>query len=335
MKGPVLFVFLLAGFAAAGQRIRIGPADVAVDPARVDLIAVPDEKPVTALAVAKLREAPRVYGISGDKLFVVDGGKARVVSTLPGPARTLVALSGGRLLAGSYLLDTSGRLLRDYGLKAVYAAAAGPQGRAYAVTYPEGEFFVLEERAGPKGRLYQSSQIGVDEYFRAVPRALAVDGQGTVWTSGELGYLYRYRDGRLEKTGLRLPAEKGREFLNVVQAMVADSSGVIYGGTSDGYLFRLDPDKPVLENLGKPVGQPRIRALAVESDGSLLGMAGDQLFAYRAGTYQLLGRLEYRQPEKPAWMAYEVDSLVIAPDGAAYLGESEYRAHLFVLRPAR
>lgn len=335
MRVLFLIAVLAAACAAAGQRIRIGPADVTVEPARVDLIPAPGERPITALAIAQVAGAPRVYGLCGDKLFVVEGGEARVVTTLPGLARTLVALSGGRLLAGSYLVDSSGRFLRDYGLKGIYAAAADPQGRAYAVTSPEGEFFVLQERAEWKGRLYQRTQIGVDEYFRAVPRALAVDSKGTVWTSGELGYLYRFRDGRLEKTDLRLPAEKGREFLNVVEAMVAVSSGVVYGGTSDGYLFRLDPDKLAVENLGKPVGQPRIRALAAQSDGSLLGMAGDQLFAYRAGVYQLLGRLEYRQPEKPSWMAYEVDSLVITPDGTAYLGESDYRAHLFLLRPPR
>jgi uncharacterized protein YbbC (DUF1343 family) len=146
-----------------------------------------------------------------------------------------------------------------------------------------------------------------------------------------LGYLYRYTNGKLEKTGLRLPAEKGREFINVAECFVTDRAGVIYGGTSDGYLFRLDAS--TVTNLGRPAG--RIRALALQNDGSLLGVAGSQLFTYRAGTFELLGRLEYNQPDKQRWMAYDIDSIAVAEDGTAYFGESQFRAHLFLLRSAQ
>jgi len=334
MRRPtaVFLLILLTAYVLAAQRIRTGPADVSVDAKRVDLIQVPDEKPVNALVFHGVGSAQRLFGLSGDTLFTLEAAKTRVVGKLPGPAATLVSLPGDRLLAGPYLVDLSGRVIRDYGVKGIQAAVADRQGRAYVVNYPDGEFFVLGERAESKGRVYKLFQIGVDEYFRPVPRALAVDRDGVVWTSGELGYIYRYADERLEKTVLRLPAEKGRQFLNVVDAMANDPSGVIYGGTSDGYLFRLDPRKPTIENLGKPVGRPRIRALALQADASMLGVAADQLFTWRNGSFELLGLLEYRQPEKTAWLAYEIDSLAIAADGTAYLGESEYRAHLFVLR---
>ncbi len=36
-----------------------------------------------------------------------------------------------------------------------------------------------------------------------------------------------------------------------MDTFLADDSGMIYGGTSDGYLFRLDPEKLTIVNLGK------------------------------------------------------------------------------------
>lgn len=314
---------LLASFATA-QRIQVTPSDVAVDYSRVDMLDVPGERPIHALAMTDAG----LYAVSEDRFMVLEGRKMRVLAELPAPVRTLVALPKGLFLAGGYVLDSTGRRLHDYALKEVHAAAVSG-GTAYAVTHPHGEFYALEASAVPKGRVYERSLIGVDEHFRAVPRAMAVDNYGAVWTSGELGFLYRYAKGKLEKTALRLPAEKGREFLNIVECFTKDKSGVIYGGTSDGYLFRLDASAVV--NLGRPGG--RIRALALQKDGSLLGVAGEQLFAYRNGAYELLGRLEYRTPDRQRWMAYDIDSMAIAGDGAAYFGESTFRAHLFLLRP--
>jgi hypothetical protein len=344
MKSCAVTASSLAGWLSAicflaallpAQKIQVGPSDVTVDSKRVAIIDVPGERPIQALALCGKGAAARLYLLSEKRLLVFENGHVRVLAELPAPASTLVALADGHLLAGAVLVEPDGRIVRDYGLTGVYAATADSRGRAYTVTYPDGQFYVLEDRAVPQGKLYERSLIGVDEHFRAVPQALAVDVSGAVWMSGELGFLYRYSEGKLEKTSLRLPAEKGREFLNVVQRFAGGGSAVLYGGTSDGYLFRLDTARFAIESLGRPTAQPGIRALGLLGDGSLLGVSGDQLFSWRAGVYAMLGRLEYVEPNKFRWMAYDLDSMVIAEDGTAYFGESQFRAHLFVLKPER
>lgn len=54
----------------------------------------------------------------------------------------------------------------------------------------------------------------------------------------------------------------GREAYNRVDAWSVSPTGALFGGTSDGYLFRLDPAKGEAFNLGKPLNQYRIRGLA-------------------------------------------------------------------------
>lgn len=334
MKSRVAGVLLLAAALLPAQKIQVRPSDVTVDYRRVELIEVPGERPIQALAFSGQGSAARLYAVSERRLLVLENGRVRLVSELPTAVNTLVAMPGGGLLAGPYLVDNAGRVVKEYKIENVYAAVADKNGNAYAVSWPDGRFYVLSENAAAKGKLYERSLIGTDLHFRAAPRALAVDRSGAVWMSGELGFLYRYAEGKLEKTELRLPAEKGREFLNVVERFACAPSGMIYGGTSDGYLFRLDPARYAIDNLGRPTSQPRIRALDVQRDGSLLGMAGDQLFCWRSGVYEMLGRLEYREPNKLRWMAYDVDSMALGEDGTAYFGESQFRAHLFLLRPA-
>ena len=60
---------------------------------------------------------------------------------------------------------------------------------------------------------------------------------------------------KIEPLAIQAPAVPGRERWTRVDAFLLDPSGMIYGGTSDGYLFRLDPEKLTVTNLGKPLMQ--------------------------------------------------------------------------------
>src|SRR5438067_1738638 len=91
----------------------------------------------------------------------------------------------------------------------------------------------------------------------------------------------------------------GREVYNRVDTWTADAEDNLYGGTSDGYLFRLNPANLTVVNLGKPLNQYRIRGLVLAHNGRLYGIGGDddemaRLFSYdpASGLYELLGMID-------------------------------------------
>jgi hypothetical protein len=115
--------------------------------------------------------------------------------------------------------------------------------------------------------------------------------------------------------------------------------GVLYGGTSDGYLFRLDPKALRVENLGKPLNQARIRGLAF-AGGKLYGAGGDddemaRLFSYdpARGVYEILGMIDVNHRPYYAWQAYVVDALAAGTDGALYIGQAERKSNLYIYYP--
>ena len=139
---------------------------------------------------------------------------------------------------------------------------------------------------------------------------------------------------------LRLPSELGREFKAVLDAMVLGPDGLLYGGTSDGFVFRFDTESLKITNLGKPMWQYRIRGLAFSKTGDLYGVGGERggaarLFVYRTseGGYENLGLLDVNRSPYYAWLAFEVDSMVAGPDGTIFIGESGRRSHLYLLFP--
>ncbi len=173
------------------------------------------------------------------------------------------------------------------------------------------------------------------------PRAIICDNQGNVWGSRDQGLFFKYdvRQDRLSDTPIEMPLMIGTEDAIIteisIDSLVKDGSGMIYGGTySDGYLFRLDPQKGEVVCLGKPIREQRIRALAIGKDGLLYGVGGEdeaisKLFRYnpKTGDLRELGVLHER-----GWTVYRIDTLVIGADGALYLGESSRIGHLIRLR---
>jgi hypothetical protein len=180
------------------------------------------------------------------------------------------------------------------------------------------------------------------EREKTISRMLTVDAAGNVFASGEDAAIYRFvaSTGTLEKLAIRVPAVPGREPYTKVDAFLVDESGMIYGGTSDGYLFKLDPEKLTIANLGKPLNQYHIAGLARGSDGKLYGVGGDtsemaRMFSFDPsdGIYDLLGFVDVDRRPYYTWQAYVVGAIVSDQRGTVYLGEDERISKLYLFYP--
>jgi len=180
------------------------------------------------------------------------------------------------------------------------------------------------------------------EHTKMMSRMLAVDTAGNVFASGENGALYRFAaaTGSLEKLPIHAPAVPGREPYTRVDAFFVDDAGMIYGGTSDGYLFRLDPEKLTIVNLGKPLNQYHIAGLASGPDGKLYGVGGDtsemaRMFSFdpATGSYELLGFIDVNRRPYYTWQAYVIGAIVSGKQGPIYIGEDERISKLYFFYP--
>jgi len=220
------------------------------------------------------------------------------------------------------------------------------RGVIYGLTYPDGEFFSYQIRPGAlkiQGRVARKIIPGEKiENEKAIGRALALDRDGNVFTSGEGGRFYRFdiKAQRLEHLEIGVPAVPGREVYNRVDAWTADLEGSLYGGSSDGYLFRLNPAKLAVVNLGKPLNQYRIRGLVLAHNGKIYGMGGDddemaRLFSYdpASGLYELLGMIDVNRRPYYSWQGYVFDAMVLGLDGTVYMGQAERKSKLYLYYP--
>jgi len=237
----------------------------------------------------------------------------------------------------------------------IYAMTVSPDGtRIYGLTYPDGHFFVYDtekETFEDKGGIDTQIRFhGPERHWRSLPRALVCDDSGRVYTSGTGGCLKYYdpTSGKIESTGLRIPGETypihRTDTYAVVDYFAKDSDGLIYGGSSDGYLFSFDPVANELRNLGKVRAARRLRALTVGKDDHLYLVAGErpetspspcQFYSYdpAQGSFTTLGLLIADRSPHYYWRGYQFDSITTGTDGTIYLGESERRSHLFLYIP--
>jgi streptogramin lyase len=216
----------------------------------------------------------------------------------------------------------------------------------YGLTSPNAHFFRYSIESGKFTDLgVVSEQIAGGERFqkdKMMSRMLVVDRQGMVFASGENGFFFRFnpKTHMLEKLVIQAPAVPGRESWTRVDAFLLDPSGVIYGGTSDGYLFRLDPAKLAVTNLGKPLNQYRIDGLVRTPNGQLYGVGGDEnemarLFSYDPSTsaYMILGFVDVNRRPYYSWQAYVIGALACGSDGTVFIGENERISKLYLFYP--
>lgn len=241
--------------------------------------------------------------------------------------------------------------VKDLGVPAkgqgVYALTIDRRrGILYGLTYPEGDFFSYVIANGvfrTHGRVADSKIPGEKfENEKNVGRALVVDNSGDVFTTGGGGNFVRLRAKaqEIEELDLFAPTVPGREEYNRVDAWAQDEAGKLYGGTSDGYLFRLDPEKSRVENLGKPLNQYRVRGLAFGANKKLYGIGGDndelaRLFSYdpASGAYEMLGMIDVNRRPYYSWQGYVFDSMVAGLDGTIYMGQAERKSKLYLYHP--
>lgn len=215
----------------------------------------------------------------------------------------------------------------------------------YGLTSPNAHLFKYEIQTGKFRDIgVVAARIPPGEKFetqKVFSRMLALDKQ-TVYVSGEDGFFYRFMNESLglEKLPVQLPALPGREPWTRADTFSTDSSGLIYGGTSDGYLFRFDPEKMTVSNLGKPLLQYRIAGLAWGPGGKIYGVGGDQddmarMFSYdpATGAFQILGFVDVNRRPYYTWQAYVIGAMVAGLDGTIYLGESERISKLYLFYP--
>jgi hypothetical protein len=216
----------------------------------------------------------------------------------------------------------------------------------YGLTSPGAHFFSYSIAAGRAIDLgVVAEKVAFGERFeknKTMSRMLIVDQGGAVFASGENGSFFRFdpKANKLEKLGIHAPAVPGREPWTVVDTFLLDPSGMIYGGTSDGYLFRLDPVRLTVTNLGKPLIQNRIDGLVRAPGGKLYGVGGDQedmarVFSYdpSSGAYEVLGFVDVNRRPYYTWQAYVVGAMACGLDGTIYIGENERISKLYLFYP--
>ncbi len=225
--------------------------------------------------------------------------------------------------------------------------------KLYGVTYPHGKFFVFDiatRQATVVGDTWKEVIFsGPRRALRSLPADLITAVTGQCYYTSDDGRVCYYEpgNGKLVETGQHVPGEiypihAGSEpFHPYVEAWTSGPKGEIYGGTNDGYVFRLDLGTSSVTNLGKPRVSRRIRGLAVAADGRLYGLAGEDqaictLFSYdpQGGGYTHYGPLNVDETPYYAWRPQRFGAMVTGLDGTLYLGEEDRRGHLFFLIPS-
>jgi hypothetical protein len=235
----------------------------------------------------------------------------------------------------------------------VYALTINPAGdEIYGLTYPDGHFFIYKIEAMKFTDLGeidpQKVYHGPERQWRTLSRALICDDSGKVYMSGNKGMLTYYDPalGELVATDIEVPGDyyylQFYQDYTAIEYFARDSGGLIYGGTTDGYLFSFDPQRMQLDNLGKVRASRRLRCLTVGNNGKVYLMAGErsttrpcQLYMYdpRLDHFKTLGLLIADRSPYYYWRAQQFDCMTAGLDGTIYFGESERMSHLFLYIP--
>jgi hypothetical protein len=247
--------------------------------------------------------------------------------------------------------------LEDLGMplanNSIYALTINPdRDEIYGLTYPDGHFFMYNI---PQKKLTDLGEIdpqkvyhGPERQWRTLSRALICDDSGRVYMSGNKGMLTYYdpETGELVDSDMEVPGDYYylqfyRDY-TAVEYFAKDANGLIYGGTTDGYLFSFDPQKMQLNNLGKVRASRRLRCLTMGKDGSVYLMAGErsttrpcQFYLYdpQLDRFETLGLLIADRSPYYYWRGQQFDCMTTGLDGTIYLGESERKSHLFLYIP--
>ena len=170
-------------------------------------------------------------------------------------------------------------------------------------------------------------------------KTFCCDGNGNLYGGLYGGFLFKYNliDGRLTKTGERIPSQKGREYLSGIKKMFIKDN-IVYGATSqDGYLFKYDILNNEVFNFGKADDNFDIRSIVPGKDGCIYGTTAIKgrgigyLFTFGKSGFKHLGSIAGYVPE----MGYcnEPEVMVIGNDGEIFIADGDNRSKLFIYFP--
>jgi hypothetical protein len=221
--------------------------------------------------------------------------------------------------------------------------------KLYGLSYPDAVFFEYDIKT-QKFKQYgewmsMKSYPGPERSWRGVPRALVCLPDGKVCSSGDNGLLYIFdpSDGKITATDMRIPGEywetQNYNGFPVAEQLLLGDDSLLWGSTSDGFIFRADIAQNSIASLGKPRVERRVRAMTKGRDGRLYMICGEKdnvcrMFSYSEGE----GFLDYgvqgvdRSPYY-ARIGYQFDAMCTAADGTVFIGESDRRAKLFFYIP--
>lgn len=271
--------------------------------------------------------------------------------------------AGGRLYKYEVAANSTIKLadanadLKDLGMplanNSIYALTINAKGdEIYGLTYPDGHFFIYNissKKFTDLGEVdAQKVYHGPERQWRTLPRALICDDSGRVFMSGNKAMLKYYdpKSAKLVSTNLELPGDyyyiQFYTDYTAVEYFAKDANGLIYGGTTDGYLFSFEPTNMQVRNLGKVRESRRLRCLSIGKNGKVYLMAGErsssrpcQFYVYdpRLGAFETLGMLIVDRSPYYYWRGQQFDCMTTGADGTIYLGESERKSHLFLFIP--
>ena len=224
--------------------------------------------------------------------------------------------------------------------------------KIYGISYPDAIFFEYDLKTKTFKRygewMSMKSYPGPERSWRGVPRSLVCMPDGKVYSSGDNGLMYFFdpADQKIKPTDMRIPGEywetQNYNAFPVAEQMVLDGDGNIWGGTSDGFIFKACTADEKLTVLGKPRVERRVRAMTLGKDQRLYMICGEKDNVCRMFSYNLSdgeeGFLDYgvlgvdRSPYY-AKIGYQFDAICTANDGTIFIGEGDRRAKLFFYIP--
>lgn len=182
---------------------------------------------------------------------------------------------------------------------------------------------------------------------RLISNTLVNTADNNIYGTGDAGCFFKYDPDtdEIEYLEALVPGLIVRRDWNNAECFCEDEQGNIYGGTTDGFLFRLNLLDNKVTNFGKPSLERPINGL-VYKNGVIYGVCGSKkgnahVFSYDLGSshFEDLGMINYVPCEsKPfgtgnqtPWSAWKVAVMIVDDYGTIYLGEDDTKAHLFTL----
>ena len=214
-----------------------------------------------------------------------------------------------------------------------------PGAKLFKYSIEDGTCTVMAEGSSGQGIVARKNGKLVSKHL--------IEVDGMIYGTGDGGHFFSFdaASGKLSCFSSHVPCMQVRRDWNSAECLCKDESGNIYGGTTDGFLFKFSPCEDKLINFGKPSLESPINGL-VYKEGFIYGVCGSKngiadMFSYDLGkaNFTDLGMINYIPCEGgecdndslTPWSAWQIGVLAKDRFGTIYLGETDSKGHLFTL----